>query len=62
MILGAAVYSEFDAVCTRALRAPVDLGPVTLPQITGAPAAAWFALLAAFALFFFRWLVRRLAS
>ncbi len=62
MILGAAVYSEFDAVCTRSLRAPVDLGPVTLPQITGVPAAAWFALLAAFTLLFFRWLGRRPAA
>ncbi|MEJ5369184.1 MAG: YeeE/YedE thiosulfate transporter family protein [Bryobacteraceae bacterium] len=62
MTLGAAVYSEFDAACTRALRAPIDLGQVTLPQLTGVPAAAWFAALALFALLFFRWLDRRAES
>ena len=62
MILGAAVYAEFDAACTRTLRAPVDLGPLTLPQLTGVPAAVWFAALSLFALLFFRWLARREAS
>ncbi|MGQ9916086.1 MAG: YeeE/YedE thiosulfate transporter family protein [Bryobacteraceae bacterium] len=62
MTLGAAVYSEFDTACTRALRAPIDLGQVTLPQLTGIPAAAWFAALALFAVFFFRWLDRRQTS
>lgn len=62
MTLGAAVYAEFDTACTRTLRAPVDLGNVTLPQVTGVPAAAWFALLAVFAVVFFRWLERRAES
>jgi uncharacterized membrane protein YedE/YeeE len=62
MLLGAAVYPEFDAACTRTLRAAVDLGPVTLPQWTGVPAAAWFAALALLAWFFFRWVDRRVES
>lgn len=62
MTVGAAVYAEFDVACTRTLRAPVDLGNVTLPQVTGVPAAAWFALLAVFAVVFFRWLERRAES
>lgn len=62
MTVGAAVYAEFDVACTRTLRAPVDLGNVTLPQVTGVPAAAWFALLAVFAVVFFRWLERRTES
>lgn len=62
MALGAAVYAEFDVVCTRMLRAPVDLGRVTLPQLTGMPPVAWFALLALFAVLFFRWLDRREAA
>lgn len=62
MTLGAAAYAEFDTACTRTLRAPVDLGNVTLPQMTGVPAAAWFALLAVFAVMFFRWLERRTES
>lgn len=62
MTIGAAVYSEFDVACTRTLRAPVDLGPVTLPQVTGVPAAVWFAVLALFAWIFFRWLDRRASA
>lgn len=62
MTLGAAVYAEFDVACTRTLRAPLDLGPVTLPQLTGVPAAAWFGLLGLFAWLFFRWLDRRAES
>lgn len=62
MTLGAAVYSEFDSACTRVMRAPLDLGQVTLPQLTGIPAAVWFAALALFAVFFFRWLDRRQPS
>lgn len=62
MTLGAAVYSEFDVACTRALRAPLDLGPVTLPQLTGVPAAVWFAALVLFAWLFFRWLDRRASA
>ncbi len=62
MTLGAAVYSEFDVACTRTLRAPVDLGAATLPQVTGVPAAIWFAGLALFAWLFFRWLDRRAAA
>jgi uncharacterized membrane protein YedE/YeeE len=54
MTLGAAVYAEFDAACSRTLRAWADLGQVTLPQLTGIPAYAWFAGLAVFAILFFR--------
>lgn len=62
MTIGAAVYAEFDVVCTRLLRAPLDWGPVTLPQVTGMPAAVWFALVGLFAFLFFRWLDRRAES
>jgi len=62
MTLGAAVYAEFDAACSRTLRAWADLGQVTLPQLTGIPAYAWFAGLAVFAILFFRRVDSRTAA
>lgn len=59
MTLGAAAYAEADAQCARTIKTWIDLGPVTLPQVTGVPAGVWFAVLALLAIVFFRWLDRR---
>lgn len=61
MLAGAAVYAE----TVPGLKGLLDwnnLGPVTLPDITGMPAYLWFALLVAVLLPLFRWLDRREAS
>ncbi|GIU74264.1 MAG: hypothetical protein KatS3mg004_1351 [Bryobacteraceae bacterium] len=61
MTVGAAVYAEFDTACGR-LRSMVDLGPATLPALTGIPAYVWFAGLVIFAVLFFRWIDSRTAA
>lgn len=58
MTLGAAIYAEFDTACAR-LRSWIDLGPATLPELTGIPAHVWFAGLFVFAVLLFRWIDSR---
>jgi hypothetical protein len=62
MMLGVVVFAAVFPALKAGLLSWRNLGPVTLPELTGIPAAAWFALLAAGCLFLFRWLDRRPAS
>ena len=59
MIAAAAVFAEFSGFFAATIQKWSNLGPVTLPQLTGIPAWAWFAALALGAASLFRWLDRR---
>lgn len=59
MIAAAAVYAELAGGFSKTILAWANLGPVTLPELTGVPAWVWLAGLAAGAAAFFRWLEKR---
>jgi uncharacterized membrane protein YedE/YeeE len=59
MLAGAFLYAEISGWAAEKIQSVANLGPVTLPQVTGVPAWVWFAALAAGAALFFRWLDRR---
>ncbi len=59
MLVGALLFAEVYAALGRTLMKWYDLGPLTLPAVTGLPAWTIFAALAAGALLLFRFLERR---
>ncbi len=59
MLAGAWVYAEMSGWATRNIQQAVDLGPITLPEVTAIPAWAWFVALIAGAVLLFGWLDRR---
>lgn len=59
MIAAAAVYAEFSGLFASTVQKWSNLGPVTLPELTGVPAWAWFVAIAIAAASFFRWLEGR---
>ena len=59
MIAAAAVYAELSGFFAATIQKWSNLGPVTLPELTGVPAWAWFAALAIAAASLFHWLDRR---
>jgi uncharacterized membrane protein YedE/YeeE len=62
MVAAAALYAEFAAGFSRSILTWANLGPVTLPELTGIPAWVWFTILAAGAFLLFRWLDKRLEA
>jgi hypothetical protein len=61
MIAAAAIYAELAGGFSKSIQTWANLGPVTLPELTGVPAWAWLGALALGAGAFFRWLERRQA-
>lgn len=61
MTAAAAVYAELAAGFSKNILTWADLGPVTLPGLTGVSAWVWLGALAVGAAAFFRWLERRQA-
>ena len=59
MIAAGAVYAELSGTFASGIQTWSNLGPVTLPQLTGVPAWAWFTALALGAASFIRWIDRR---
>ena len=59
MLVGALLFAEIYAALGRTLMKWYDLGPLTLPAVTGLPAWAIFAAFATGALLLFRFLERR---
>lgn len=59
MVAAAALYAELAAGFSKNILTWANLGPVTLPELTGVSAWVWLAGLAAFAAVFFRWLEKR---
>lgn len=59
MLVAAAVYAELAGIFASSILTWSNLGPVTLPELTGVPAWVWFAGLAAGAALLFRWLEKR---
>lgn len=61
MIAAAAAYAELAAGFSKSILTWANLGPVTLPELTGVPAWIWLGGLAVGASAFFRWLEKRQA-
>lgn len=59
MLAAAAVYAEFAGLFGSTILKWSNLGPVTLPELTGVPAWVWFGGLALGSGMLFRWLGRR---
>jgi hypothetical protein len=59
MVAAAAVYAELAAWFATNILAWANLGPVTLPEVTGIPAWIWLGVLAVGATLTFRWLEKR---
>ena len=59
MCAAAAVYAELAGLFSTTVQTWANLGPVTLPELTGVPAWAWLAAIGAGAALLFRWLKRR---
>ncbi|MBI5282941.1 MAG: YeeE/YedE family protein [Candidatus Solibacter usitatus] len=62
MVVAAAVFAEMAAGFSKSIMTWANLGPVTLPDVTGVPAWVWLSGLAVAALFLFRWLERKEAK
>lgn len=61
MIAAAVIYAELAAGFSKNILTWANLGPVTLPEMTGIPAWVWLGVLAVGATVFFRWLEKRQA-
>ena len=59
MFAASAVYAELAGGFSKTVQAWSNLGPITLPDVTGVPAWVWLSGLALAATLFFRWLERR---
>jgi uncharacterized protein len=59
MLAAAAVFAELAAGFSTSIMKWANLGPVTLPDVTGVPAWVWLSVLAGGALLLFRWLEKR---